>query len=46
MMKRLIAHYEQFLILPQSFQMSSATEALESVGMWERLKLSVNNFNV
>ena len=30
-----IAHYEQFLILPQLFQNTSDAEASESVCMWE-----------
>ena len=29
-----IAHYEQFLLLPQFFQKSSAAEAWEGVFMW------------
>ena len=33
--KREIAHYEQFIVLPQCFQKSSAAEVLESVSMWE-----------
>ena len=30
-----IAHFEQFLILPQYFQKSSVAEASESVYRWE-----------
>ena len=33
-----IDHYDQFLLLPQCFQMSSASEASESVYMKERVK--------
>ena len=33
-----IAHYEQFLLLPQCFQKSSDAESLESVYMWEMVK--------
>ena len=33
-----IAHYEQYLLLPQLFQKSSAAEASESIFMWERVK--------
>ena len=33
-----IAHYEQFLLLPQGCQNSSAADASESVCMWERVK--------
>ena len=36
--KREIANYEQFLLLPQCFQKSSAAEVSESVYMWERVK--------
>ena len=36
-----IAHYEQFLLLPQCFQKSSAVEMSESVYMWERVNPSV-----
>ena len=31
-----IAHYEQFLLLPQCFQTSSAAEVPEGVCLWER----------
>ena len=34
-----IAHYEQFLILPQCFQMSSASEASEGVLSWKGLRV-------
>ena len=34
-----IARVEQFLLLSKRFQKSSAAEALESVYMWERVKL-------
>ena len=30
-----IAHFEQFLLLPQCFKKSSAAKASESVSMWE-----------
>ena len=33
-----ITCFEQFLLLPQCFQKSSATEVSESVWMWERVK--------
>ena len=33
-----IAHYEQFLLLPQRFQKSSAEEASESIILWERVE--------
>ena len=32
-----IAHYEQFLLLPQCFQKTSAAEAPETICMWERV---------
>ena len=32
-----IAHYEQFLCLPQSFQKLSAAESSKSLCMWERV---------
>ena len=35
-----IAHYEQFLLLPQCLQKSSAAEASESVCIWEGLHVS------
>ena len=33
-----IAHHEQFLLLPQCFQESSAADSSEWVYMWERVK--------
>ena len=36
-----IACFEQFLLLSQRFQMSSAAEASESVYMWERVNMIV-----
>ena len=33
-----IAHHEQFLLWPQSFQKTSAVEALKSIYMKERAK--------
>ena len=33
-----IAHNEQFILLSQYFQKSSAVEASESICMWERVK--------
>ena len=33
-----IAHYEQFIHLPQCFQKLSAADASESIYMWERVK--------
>ena len=39
MAKGEIAHYEQFINLPQWFQKSSAAEASKSICMWERVKL-------
>ena len=39
--KREIAHDEQFLLLPQCFQKSSAADVSESVYMWERFEVSL-----
>ena len=33
-----IAHHEQFLLLPQCFQKSSAADASNCVGMWNSAK--------
>ena len=38
MAKREIAHYEQFLLLPQCFQKSSGADASKVVYKWERVK--------
>ena len=35
-----IGHYEPFVLLPHCFQKLSAAEALESVCMWERIKVT------
>ena len=34
-----ISHHEQFLLLAQWFQKSSAAEALESACVWDRVKI-------
>ena len=39
MAKEEIARFEQFLLLFQCFQKSSAAEASESVYLWERVKV-------
>ena len=36
MAKEEIAHYRQFILLPQCFQMLSAAEVSESVYVWEK----------
>ena len=36
-----IAHYEQFLLFPQSFQKASFPEASEGVVVWEWVKLHI-----
>ena len=41
MSKGEIAQDEQYLLLPQCFQKSSAAELSESVFMWERVNLAV-----
>ena len=42
MAKGEIAHYEQFLLLPQYFQKSSAADVSECDYMWERLKKNIS----
>ena len=46
MVKGEIAGFEQFLPLSQCFQKSSATEASESIYMWERVKIIAQHFGV
>ena len=40
-----IASFEQFLLLPQCSQKSSAAEASESIYIWERVKIIIEIFN-
>ena len=48
--KEEISHYEQLLLMSQWFQKSTAAEASESVGLWEKvnpfspIKLETNLF--
>ena len=39
-----IAYYEQFLLLPQCFQKSSASGASESVCVWERVRCKIREW--
>ena len=38
-----IPHYEQLLLLPQWFQMSSAAQSSQRVYMWDRVKNEEDN---
>ena len=44
--EKLLNHDEQILLLSQCFQNSSASEALESVYVWERGKASEGSHNI